>query len=377
MYKYKLKNNLIKIATVMFAVAVFIGSSINATHAHSATLTIVGKKGVYKFSYPEIVEELGSFRLLKMEDVLSEICRKESTPYKDACVKFNPNAEKKFTVQKEVYGETADLDNLMRDVTSCLSVGGGTVSINYQVAVPEVFEKDVSLDIYKRASFSTSYMSSTAERSENIALATSIINGTVVKSGETFSFNETVGKRSEAKGYKNAKVIVDGKFEDGIGGGICQVSTTLYNAALLSGLKIVAVSPHSLSVNYVAPSFDAMVSYGGSDLKFENGTGEDIYIWAYTKAREVTFVIYGKKMNCTYTRESVVLEQTPYGRKSVFNPTFDENEYVITQQGKPGIKSQGYLIKTENGVKTRTLIRKDAYKTVDEIIESGRKPNVS
>lgn len=371
------KFDLVKMATAILAVAILFSFNVNSVYASNATLTIIGRSGVYKFSYPEIVEELGSYRLIKMPEVLSEICRKESIAPKNARVGFKPNSEKKFSVIKESYGITADYDKLVSDVLSCLSVGGGTVSISYQVAKPKIYEKDISLDIYKRSSFSTSYINSTMERSENIAIATAMINGAVVKSGETFSFNETVGKRSADKGYKNAKVIIDGKFKDGIGGGICQVSTTLYNAVLLAGLDIVTVSPHSLAVSYVDASFDAMVSYGGSDFKFKNNTGSDIYIEGFTKARELSFIIYGKKLKCAYRSESVIIEKTPFTRKTIYNPLFDENEYVVKQQGKPGVKSQGYLIKTENGATTRTLIRKDSYSTVEEIIETGRKPNAS
>ncbi len=373
------KFNLVKMATAILAVAISIlfCFNVNSVYASSATLTIVGRGGVYKFSYPEIVEELGSYRLIKMPEVLSEICQKESIAPKNARVSFKPNSEKKFSVIKESYGITADYDKLVSDVLSCLSVGGGTVSISYQKALPKVYEKDISLDIYKRSSFSTSYINSTIERSENIAIATAMINGAVIRNGETFSFNETVGKRSADKGYKNAKVIIDGKFKDGIGGGICQVSTTLYNAVLLAGLDVVAVSPHSLAVSYVDASFDAMVSYGGSDFKFKNNTGSDIYIEGFTKARELSFIIYGKKSKCAYRSESVIIEKTPFTRKTIFNPLFDENEYVVKQQGKPGLKSQGYLIKTENGVTTRTLIRKDSYSSIEEIIETGRKPNAS
>ncbi len=373
------KYNWVKKATAILAVAVsiLISFNVNSVYAHSTTLTIIGKEGVYKFSYPEIVEELGSYRLIKMQEVLSEICRKESVPPKNACVKFKPNSEKKFSIVKETYGVTADYDKLLSDVLSCLSVGGGTVSINYQKALPKIYEKDISLDIYKRSSFSTSYINSTTERSENISIATAMINGVVVKSGETFSFNEAVGKRSADKGYKNAKVIIDGQYKDGIGGGICQVSTTLYNAVLLAGLDVVTVSPHSLAVSYVDASFDAMVNYGSSDFKFKNNTGSDIYIEGFTRARELSFIIYGKKPKCVYRSESVIIEKTPFTRKTIYNPMFDENEYVVKQQGKPGLKSQGYLIKVENGVTTRTLIRKDSYSSVEEIIETGRKPDVS
>ena len=104
-----------------------------------------------------------------------------------------------------------------------------------------------------RASFYTSYPSSTAERKHNIILASKSIDNTFIDVGGEFSFNLVVGDRTEKRGYKKSKIIINGDFADGIGGGVCQVSTTLYNAVLLAGLEIIEYHPHSLPVSYVAP----------------------------------------------------------------------------------------------------------------------------
>ena len=114
--------------------------------------------------------------------------------------------------------------------------------------------------IVLRAEFSTNYSSSTDARKFNVALASKTLDNTLVDINGEFSFNYTVGERTERRGYKKAKIIVGGEFVDGVGGGVCQVSTTLYNAVLLAGLKIIECHPHSLPVSYVAPSFDAMVN---------------------------------------------------------------------------------------------------------------------
>ena len=123
-----------------------------------------------------------------------------------------------------------------------------------------------------RSSFFTTFYSSKEERVNNIEIASKSIDGIMIESGGEFSFNKVVGERSEKRGYKKAVAIIKGEFTESVGGGVCQVSSTLYNAVILADLKIVEYHPHSLPVSYVAPSFDAMVSWGYADLRFENNT---------------------------------------------------------------------------------------------------------
>ena len=158
-----------------------------------------------------------------------------------------------------------------------------------------------------KSSFNTGFSSSTDERAHNIKLCSSKINGTVLECGEEFSFNKTVGKRTEKNGYKRAKIIVDGKFVDGVGGGVCQVSTTLYNAVILAGLTVSESYPHSLGVSYVSPSFDAMVS-SSSDLRFINDTNGPLLIKAFTKGDFLFVEIYGERSVYKYERLSEVCE---------------------------------------------------------------------
>ncbi len=202
--------------------------------------------------------------------------------------------------------------------------------------------------------------------------AAKAINGTILDAGEEFSFNDTVGKRSEQRGYKNAKIISDGNFVEGVGGGVCQVSTTLYNAALLSGLTVTEYHPHTLAVSYVKSSFDAMVSYGSCDLKFKNTTDSPVYIRAACNSGELTVTVYGKKLDCVYERESVVDQTIKPKILKTLDQSLSEGEYVVVTHPKDGVKSCGYLIKKQNGkVVWRKLIRKDSYKAVDGVIKVG------
>ncbi|QGT98688.1 VanW-like domain containing protein [Candidatus Syntrophocurvum alkaliphilum] len=120
------------------------------------------------------------------------------------------------------------------------------------------------------SAYYTKMLDNSPGRVANIKLSAEKINGVVLSPGEVFSFNETVGKRTADAGFKSAGVIVNNQLTSGIGGGICQTSSTLYNAALLSGMEIVERNPHSLNVLYVPTNKDAMVSWGWSDLKFKN-----------------------------------------------------------------------------------------------------------
>lgn len=120
------------------------------------------------------------------------------------------------------------------------------------------------------ASFSTTILDSDENRVNNIRLASQKINGFVLNPGETFSFNRVVGKREYSKGYKKAKILINGEANEDVGGGICQLSSTVYNAAVKSGMKIIERHTHSGEVGYIPRGQDAAVSYGYKDLKFKN-----------------------------------------------------------------------------------------------------------
>ncbi len=138
------------------------------------------------------------------------------------------------------------------------------------------------------SSFSTP-LAGDANRLENIRLSCSTVNGTTLKNGETFSFNDIIGEPTEDKGYKEADVLVETSLTKGVGGGNCQVSSTLYNACLaIPEIEIVERHPHKKPVAYVAEGKDASVSYGILDLKFKNNTGSTITIYMDSENNAVT-----------------------------------------------------------------------------------------
>ena len=224
--------------------------------------------------------------------------------------------------------------------------------------------------IVERSHFYTSYSSSSEERKCNIATACKSLNGTLVPSGEEFSFNRTVGERTEKRGYKKAKIIVGGEFVDGVGGGVCQVSTTLYNALLLAGLKIIEYHPHSLPVSYVAPSFDAMVNSAWADLRFINNTKNPIIIYAIADGQRLTVKIFGQKLEEYIERKSVIVEEIPapenlieYDNDNEY-PDLYEGDTRVLKFGIKGYKSEGYLRITKNGKTSTVKLRSDRYAPV-------------
>ncbi|MGN0796200.1 MAG: VanW family protein [Christensenellales bacterium] len=260
-------------------------------------------------------------------------------------------------------GKRLDKYDFCKNLFSSIDDGTYTVKLNF------IHKKAESLDSLKlrtvsRGVFSTSFLSSNENRVSNIKLATEKINGVVIMPQEIFSFNKTVGRRTAENGFKEAKVILDGEFTSGIGGGVCQVSTTLYNCALLSGLEIIEVNQHSLPVTYVAPSLDAMVS-DYSDLKFKNNTTSPIFIFGFATAENVRFDIFGVRGKAI-TITSEISKILPFETSTVHDPQFKVGD--IVRKGKNGYESDAYLIYTENGMTVKRKFRHNVYKPQNELI---------
>ena len=170
---------------------------------------------------------------------------------------------------------------------------------------PQKTEKSASALM---SSFSTTFNRNVYARSYNIALACKNFCYLRVKSGEVLSFNQTVGKRTVERGYKEAKVIENGEYVNGVGGGVCQVSTTLYNAWITAGLGVQSVRAHSLPSSYCAMSRDATVS-DRIDLVLFNDSGSDVVVNATVTGNKVTFDVYGMPSPYSYRYETRVLEK--------------------------------------------------------------------
>ena len=235
----------------------------------------------------------------------------------------------------------------------------------------KVFAIDDETEAYRLiAHFSTYYGDSKQNRKDNIALAARKIDGLVLYPEDAFSFNDLVGRRTVENGFKTAYVIQNGDFVEGVGGGVCQVSSTLYNCALLANLAITCVRAHSLPVSYVAPSFDAMVSTA-SDLRFVNTLSSPVTIKMLADGKYLKAEMYGIE-SCTIRRSSQTIETLPFEIEYRDDATLKLGEEVIDTYGKAGLRSQGFLEYYQNGKLIKTvLIRKDTYFPQKRIVLRG------
>ncbi len=222
------------------------------------------------------------------------------------------------------------------------------------------------------ACFSTYYGDSSQNRKDNVALACRKIDGTVLYPEDEFSFNDVVGARTIESGFKSAYIIQNGEFVEGIGGGVCQVSSTLYNCALLADLAITCVRAHSLAVSYVAPSFDAMVS-SASDLRFVNVSSSPITIKMKADGKYLRAEMYGGETK-TIKRRSQTVENLPFEIEYRDDESIEAGKEIIDTYGKEGLRSKGYLEYYENGKLVKTvLIRSDTYSPQKRIVLRGVK----
>ena len=216
--------------------------------------------------------------------------------------------------------------------------------------------------------FTTSYSTSGGSRSANVANGCNLINGTTLFPGEEFSAYEAVAPFTEANGYYMAGSYLNGQVVDSLGGGICQVSTTLYNAVLLSELDVTERYNHSMIVTYVDPSADAAIAESsGKDFKFRNNTDYPIYIEGSTTSdKQITFTIYGVETRDTANREvayeSVVLERTVPEEEVIYADESLPVGYCSVQSAHIGYKAQLWKVVRENGVEvSREQINSSSY----------------
>ena len=342
------------------------------------TLEVRGQNKTFTFTYPEINYKDDTFSLLKhakkgdnltptvsyylcgLEEIAQGIYLSESVSAVEPSAKFNISGEP-FTYSEGHDGKEVIKAKLIDDIRASLSGGFEPVTVAYKGVKRQKTLQDVKKSTQLLASFTTYFDGSNVCRASNIRLAANFLNGKTLEGGKTLSFNDIVGARTKNRGFLPAKIIENGEFTEGVGGGVCQVSTTLYNCALLSGLEISEFHPHSLAVGYVPPSRDAMVSGKAYDLKIKNPTDCPAYIRAKTGNGSVTFEIYGTKSGAIYSLSSEVTGTLTAPEEITEDP---EKARV----GKDGLTSEGYLTITRGGYKKTVLLRKDKYLPVKSLV---------
>ena len=243
-----------------------------------------------------------------------------------------------FTFAGEQTGIAINEEQLKSDIQSALSAKqfDKVITVSASEVQPE-YSTAAAKQKYKTIGTYTTNTTSNSKRNTNIRLAAEALNGTIVGPGQEVSFNDTVGQRTEAKGYQGAAAYNNGKVVQEIGGGVCQVSTTLYNAALKAGMKISMRRSHTFEPSYVTPGMDATVSWGGPDFRFINTSSSAIGIKASYSNQTVTVSIYGVPVledGVTYS-----LEATKTETFDLPEPQYEEDQTL--QPGQEVVKSKG------------------------------------
>ena len=284
----------------------------------------------------------------------------------------------KFEITPSKEGVTVDMDVTKAALNEALnSEDTGAIRVEASVTVdkPKVTEEDLATIKDVLGTFSTSFATSGASRSTNLAVGSGKINGHVLMPGEVLSGYECMHPFTLENGYKTATAYENGRSVDSIGGGVCQISTTLYNAALYAELEIIQRQNHSMSVSYVKPSMDAAIAGTYKDFKFKNSTEYPIYIEGYTTSdKKITFNIYGKETrdsNRSISFESVLVNEVK--PNTILRDDAGQGlGYKNVSAGKTGYVAELYKIVKVNGVQTdRIKINKSTYKGSDRVVTYG------
>lgn len=284
-----------------------------------------------------------------------------------------------ITTVPAVVGKQADISNaleqLERLINSDLRANDYEIKIAQVNVNPDITDEDIkNMRITgKIAEVTTYFNAANKERTHNIKIASDKLQDYVVPPGANFSFNDAVGPRTREAGYKDAMIIVENEFEPGLGGGICQVSSTIYNAALKANLPIVERRRHSLLVNYVPPGLDATVVYGFLDFKFENNTDGYLWIRSEVNKNSLTIKIFGWDEKIPYVsisrNETVIQPPVEY----IEDPALPKGEEIVEEEGKVGYKVQ--VIRTvknkEGKILSQETVSSDTYPPSKKVIRKG------
>lgn len=311
---------------------------------------------------------------LDVDVVYAKVCKEAKDAYVDETVK-------PIVYHKHEMGISFNKEELRTILNKPENQGEGKI-IRFKLAAtePKVKIQDITKDIYKDtlSSYTSEYVNSDSNRASNVALAAKMLNGTIVMPGETFSFNDVMGDCGlSSRGFKSAAVFKAGKVVQEIGGGVCQVSSTLYISVLYANLDIVSRSNHALPVGYVPVSLDATIYYPYLDFKFKNTREYPIKIVATTtSSRKLTIEIHGTKeekeyeVELTSWRTSTIQPQVQKQNDS----SLEKGKTKVIQQGATGCTSVAYKTVKYNGkIISKVLLSEDSYGSTPKIIAVGTK----
>ncbi|MBN2804265.1 MAG: VanW family protein [Deltaproteobacteria bacterium] len=293
----------------------------------------------------------------------------------DARFDFNNSA-----VKPEIFGRSLDVYGTIISMEKAAKNGDTNVALVVNSVKPEIVASSLNnIDVDTVAGFfETPYsrMSKDRDRTHNVKLGASMLDGHVILPGELFSFNRVVGDRSQARGFRYAPVIAGGKVVEGMGGGTCQVASTLYAAAFFAGLVIEDRVPHSRPSSYIKLGLDATVSYPNKDLKLRNPLNYPVVIHFSVIDGIARVEIRAKERPFTVSLLRKTIDEIQYPVKTVDDPLVAKGTELITQRGVPGYKVQRLRVIERNKVAYR-FQSFDRYPPTTQFVHKGTGDPVS
>ena len=310
----------------------------------------------------------------KIDEYIEILCSQINKEPVDATINIEQDNIK---VTDEVIGIKINKDTIRETIIDKIDeLDFNETSIPINIIKPKYTYENLSKINSVLGSYKTKFNLSNYNRSNNIYIATNKTNNILLNNNEEFSFNNIIGQRSEQAGFKEAPVIINGEMQSGLGGGICQVSSTIYNAVLYSGLEITEARNHSIPSSYIEKGRDATVSYGAVDLKFRNNYQYPILIQNKVINDTIVTTIYG---NDRYKREidivTELVETIPNKTIVKESSVMYNGENFIQEKGRSGYKIKTYRIyKNKNGeILSKEYINESYYPPINKIIIKGTK----
>ena len=312
-----------------------------------------------EYAKEQVMEISASLNQSSVDKLINKIYKKYNVKAEDAKVtKFNPNSSPMFTYAEGKSGLEVDKDDLQSQINSIIEKGNasgtytGTVTLTRNATQPKYDVAFLKKNMQLLAAWET-YSTNDANGNQNMKVSLKACNGSIIDPGETWSFNGCTGNSNDTSlGYASAGVIVDGDFTDGVGGGICQSSTTIYNAAVRSNLTIAERSPHTYPSAYAKSGFDAAIDYGNLDLKLKNDSKYQVFLACYMEGTTLHAAFYGIKDDSydvidTYSENYDI--QSSYYRARSYRIYKDSKGKEISREELP---SSYYSL--ENGASVQT-----------------------
>lgn len=265
----------------------------------------------------------------------------------------------------------------MEEAKAIISNQQDEYTIPLKITYPNVTTNQIGNEPFPDllSQFSTSFTSSGYNRSNNIILSSAKLNGLVLMPGEEFSYNQAVGQRTRAAGFREAGAYSNGKVVQEVGGGICQVSSTLYNAVLYANLEIVERTNHYFNPGYVKAGLDATVSWGGPDFRFRNNRNYPIRIVTDTSGKKLKVYIYGLKTDddCTVVLDPRYISSVPYKTTYQNDASLATGETRVVSSGSNGCKTATYkYVYDKNGTLISSeCISRDTYSPHNKVVAVG------